>query len=74
MSDTEGPEPERRLPLIGRERFQIDALTKIFHQEARRHHDYGPLQEIPRGNTFEVLLDDGRVAKITVELDRVEDH
>lgn len=62
---------EQKLSLIGRERFMIEKLAKALHGEARRHGSYTPVREIRRGNEFEVLLDDGRVAKITVVLDRV---
>lgn len=60
-----------KLPLIGRERVMIEKLTKQLHDRARSIGNYTSIREDPRGNHFEVLLDDGRVAKVTVELDRV---
>jgi hypothetical protein len=62
------------LPLIGREVVLIAKLAKELHMAARRIGDYSPLVEIPRGNTFEVRLADGRIAKVTITLDRVEPH
>ena len=65
-------------PLIGRERALIDRLATQLHDAARSHHDYGPLRERPRGASFEVRIlaeggETGRIAKVTVELDRVEE-
>lgn len=59
------------LPLIGRERFLVAQLATRLHDEARRHYDHAPLRETPRGNTFEVLLADGRVARVSVVLDHI---
>lgn len=64
--------------LIGRDRVLIDKLVKQLHDEARSHHNYGPIRQRQRGSSFEVqLLTDGkpngRVARVTVELDRVEE-
>lgn len=64
-------QPEK-LPLIGRDRFIIEKLAKTLHGAASRVGDYTPVREIPRGNYFEVLLVDGYVAKVTVELDRID--
>jgi hypothetical protein len=61
-----------KLFLIGRERVMIENLTKRLHTEARKHGDYTPIRELRRGNWFEVRLADGRVAKVVVELDRIE--
>lgn len=61
-----------RLPLIGRDRVVIDKLAGALHQEARRQGDYGPLQEDPRGDHFEVRLASGHIAKVVVTLDRLE--
>lgn len=59
-----------RLSLIGRERVMIDQLTKEIYN--RITGEMTQIYKNRRGNTFEVLLEDGRVAKVTVELDRVE--
>lgn len=59
-----------RLSLIGRERVMIDQLTKEIYN--RITGEMTQIYKNQRGNTFEVLLEDGRVAKVTIELDRVE--
>lgn len=64
-------------PIIGRERALIDALAKLLYEAARNSHDYGPIRETERGSTFEVRVLSGgamtgRVARVTIELDRVE--
>ena len=69
--------PIRQEAIIGRERALLDGLTKLIHDAVRSRHDYGPISERPRGATFEVHLlagdeQTGRIARITVELDRVE--
>jgi hypothetical protein len=61
-----------RLPIIGHDRAVIDGLTRALHNTARGHADYGPIQEDRRGAHFEVLLQYGQVAKVTIELDRYE--
>ena len=61
-----------KLALIGRERFLIEKFAKVLHMAGRRVGDYTPLAETPRGNWFEVRLADGRIARVTVELDRIE--
>lgn len=67
------------LAIIGRERALIDALTTALHNTVRSRHNYGPIRETSRGSTFAVeLLVDGestdRVARITVELEPMEDR
>lgn len=62
-----------KLPIIGQERALIDKLTKSLHNEARRVGDYTSIRSVPRGNTFEVRLAYGRIAKVTIELDRIDD-
>lgn len=68
------PEPDKRLRLIGREHVMIENLTKELHKAARSLGDYTPIREMRRGNWFEVLLKDGRVARVMVELHRIEEH
>jgi len=60
------------LPLIGRDYVLVRDLARALHNEARRHGDYTPLCDVPRGQTFQVRLVDGRIVKVTVALDRVE--
>lgn len=61
-----------KLPLIGRDRVLIENLAKAMHKVGRQIGDHTKLRESPRGNYFEVLLDSGRVARVTIELDRVD--
>lgn len=61
------------LSIIGRERALIDKLTKVMFDAARRHHNYTPMVDTPRGSTFtvQILVDGeptGRVARVNVEL------
>lgn len=66
---------EESLPLIGRERKMIENLTKSIHNAdwgSKHSYEVTPVYRRTRGNMFEVLMEDGRVAKVTVELDRVE--
>lgn len=62
------------LPIIGRERALIDKLTQRLHADVRRYYDYGAVCSRARGSVFEVRMDDGRIARVTIELDRVEPH
>lgn len=70
--------PEEKLPLIGRDRALIDGLAKLVHDAVRKRHEYTDLYEGTRGCTFEVRVLDpdgdptGRIARIAIELDRVE--
>lgn len=59
--------------LFGRERAMIDALTKHVHAVAKKRYEYSIIRERRRGSEFEVRMDDGRIAKITVEFDRIEE-
>lgn len=73
MSDPKGA----KQPIIGRERALIDALASLIFEVVRNRHDYGPIRETERGSTFEVRVLSGgamtgRVARVTIELDRVE--
>lgn len=66
---------EGKLPLIGRERKMIDDLTKEIRNanwDSDHSYEVTPIYRRTRGSSFEVLMEDGRVAKVTVELDRVE--
>lgn len=65
---------EEKLPIIGYERALVNKLTKRLHNEARRWHDYGSISSTARGNRFEVRLADGRIARVEVTLDRIEEH
>lgn len=65
--------PATTVSLFGRERFMIEKLATYLHTTAKKYGDYTPIREIPRGNTFEVRLNDGRIAKVTIEFDRIED-
>lgn len=58
--------------VFGRERAMIDALAELLNKSIRTVHPYSAVRESRRGSWFEVQLADGRVAKVTVELDRVE--
>lgn len=62
---------ETKLPLIGRDRVLIENLTKEI-RDGLRDVEVAPIYRRTRGNMFEVKLTDGRIAKINVELDRVE--
>jgi hypothetical protein len=62
-----------KLPIIGREWAMIAGLANALHRQARSIGDYTALREMPRGQWFEVRLADGRIARVTVELDRVEE-
>lgn len=64
--------PDGKLPLIGRDRVMLDKFAKLVQREVSRHYEYSRLREDPRGSHFEVRLVDGRIARVTVELDRVE--
>lgn len=70
--------PTQKLSIFGRERSLIDGLAELLHAAVRISHDYGPISEERRGSKFEVRLLDhdgeqtGRIARVTVELDRVE--
>lgn len=64
--------PDDTLGIIGQERALIDALTKALHNAGRAVGDYTKIRDTRRGNYFEIRLAYGRVARVTVELDRVE--
>lgn len=73
-------EPEV-LGLIGRDDVLVRKLAKLVNKAARKHHDYTGLRPylldgVLRGYQFDVLIHEpdgptGHVARITVELDRV---
>lgn len=64
--------PDGKLPIIGHDRAVVDTLVRALHNAARGHAEYGPIQEDRRGAHFEVRLQHGQVAKVTVELDRYD--
>lgn len=59
--------------IFGRERAMIDALTKHVQDAAKKQYEYSIIRERRRGSDFEVRMEDGRIAKITVELVRIEE-
>lgn len=66
-----------KLGILGRERILINRLTQLLHRETQRRHNYGPIRKTDRGCAFEVEIleggdSTGRIARVTVELDRVE--
>lgn len=63
---------DERLPIIGFERAVIQGLGKALHDAARSVGDYTPRHETPRGERFEVRLAEGRIAKVSIEFDRIE--
>ena len=64
----------QRLSIIGRDLQIIDELASRIQKVLRMEHDYTNLGDTAdmRGRSFEVRLENGRVARVTVELDRVE--
>lgn len=64
--------------IIGRESFLMEALAKMLLGAANKHHGVSKLRDQHRGYWFEVqVLDDkdeptGHIARVTVELDRLE--
>lgn len=64
--------------IFGRDRVLIETLTKHLLASVRKIHDYNEPTETRRGYTFEISLHDSddqptdRIARVTVELDRVE--
>ncbi len=64
--------------IIGRESFLIEALTKLLHVGANSRHSVTRLRELHRGYWFEVQVCDdkgkptGHIARVTVQLDRLE--
>jgi hypothetical protein len=71
MPAIETPLPLTPLPLIGRERAMIEKVAEKLHAESQRHWDYGQIRETARGNTFELMLADGHVARVDITLDRI---
>lgn len=69
-----GSHPANRLSIIGRDYQIINDLARMLHKAVRREYAYTALRDTPdmRGVAFEVMLEDGRVARVTVELDRVQ--
>ena len=70
----EGHRTTQRLSIIGLDYQIINGLAKRIHAAVRKDFDYTALRDTSdkRGRSFEVMLENGRVAKVTVELDRVE--
>ena len=65
------------LALIGRERALVNKLAKQLNDQGSRGHQVTPVRETARGAWFDVLMYDGRestdrVARVTVEFDRIE--
>lgn len=63
--------------IFGRERALIEAVAKQIHGAAKKRHRYTELKEERRGYTFEVQVEvdgeaTGHVARITIDLDRLE--
>lgn len=68
---------EKQLGILGRERALTDKLAKVVHAAAWRLHPCTPIRDLGRGAYFEVRMMDGkepsgRVARVTVEFDRLE--
>jgi len=61
-----------RLPIIGADLMMIDKLAQRLKREVSEPST--KITDAPdrRGRCFEVLLDNDRVARVIVELDRVE--
>lgn len=72
MTDHPARDALPNLPLIGRERFLIDKLTRVLHASARAIGEYTPVWERRRGNAFEVRLGGDTVARVAIELDRLD--
>lgn len=67
-------ETTQRLSIIGLDYLIINGLAKRIHAAIRKDFDHSDLRDTSDkgGRSFEVKLENGRVAKVTVELDRVE--
>jgi len=73
-------DPDEPLPLIGYARVIVDKLAHTIHQRIQDYpgyDDHSKVEQTRRGDTFEVRLLDGDgptnfIARVTVELDRVE--
>lgn len=58
--------------IFGRERAMIDALTTKIFKHSKTLYPFKTPIETDRGNTFELEMEDGRIASVTIELARVE--
>jgi hypothetical protein len=61
-----------KLSIIGYDVQLIDELAKRLHAAVRQEHEHTDPRETRRGCYFEVKLADSRIARVTVELDRVD--
>lgn len=70
-----------KLAIIGRERALIDKLAKLLADSTGRYHERTDPRHTARGAVFEVRIFEGdrrrgwptgRIARVTVELDRIE--
>lgn len=72
------PDPTHKPSIIGRDRALVDKLTEHLHSGIKGQHPATPASEDYRGSHFEVRIigadgeATGHVARVTVELDRVE--
>lgn len=68
---TKVPEHRRKLPTIG---YDVQVISELAKKLYRSINDrpVTALRETFRGRYFEVKLDQGRIARVTVELDRVD--
>jgi len=61
-----------KLPIIGHDLMLIRGFAKKVHKAIPREIKYlTDLRETDRGYTFEAILADSRIARVTIELDRV---
>lgn len=63
-------------PLTLNDRLAIDAFSRKYYDIIRSdrgidNHGVGNAWDTARGNQFEVLLGEGRIVRVTIELDRV---
>lgn len=73
------PTPQEKPGIIGRERALMDKLAKLLHEGVAWRYEVTDVREDRRGSHFEVRVigpdgeATGHIARITIELDRVED-
>lgn len=74
---------QAKLGIIGRERAVIDKLTKLISDAVGGYHERTNSRHTDRGAEFEVRIFEGtrgrgeptgHIARVTVELDRLEPH
>lgn len=65
-----------RLGLIGRDDALVAKHARRIHDNDKVYGDYTPLRKTAdrRGYTYDLRIDDGRILRVTVELDRVEER